>query len=88
MQIPLYTGGDQGFLNAYLKDFARAPMFYPERGRLLNSDVKGTLGVLTMGRLPTQYNADLGLFVLNRNRWAIDTVSVIHYTLGPVKPWP
>ena len=85
--MPSYTGGDQGFLNAYLKDFARAPMFYPERGRLLNSDVKGTLGVLTMGRLPTQYNADLGLFVLNRNRWAIDTVSVIHYTLGPVKPW-
>ncbi|KAI8114133.1 hypothetical protein M9434_002259 [Picochlorum sp. BPE23] len=85
--MPSYTGGDQGFLNEYLKGFAEAPMFYPERGILLDSSKNTTHGKLTMGRLPTQYNADLGLFVLNRNRWAIDTVRVIHYTLGPVKPW-
>lgn len=85
--MPSYTGGDQGFLNEYLKGFVEAPMFYPERGMVLDSSKNKTHGMVAMGRLPTQYNADLGLFVLNRNRWAIDTVRVIHYTLGPVKPW-
>jgi hypothetical protein len=41
-----------------------------------------------LGRLPTEYNADLGLNVLSR-RWPMDEslLRVIHYTLGAFKPW-
>ena len=40
-------------------------------------------------RLPTTYNADVGLFVVGSNRWMLprDTLYVIHFTLGPFKPW-
>lgn len=95
--VPSYTGGDQGFLNEYLNTFTCAPMFYPEKGaylseyesnqNLCNASYKHQ--VEHMGRLPTTYNADLGLFVMNSNRWALyeKDPKVIHYTLGPVKPW-
>ena len=99
-EIPSYTGGDQGFLNSYLGDFACAPLFYPDRGKRLSEYgqimpefCKSTGGhhhhVHHLGRLPTTYNADLGLFVLNKNKWPFDgdEVRVIHYTLGPIKPW-
>lgn len=42
-----------------------------------------------MMRLRTGYNGDVGLFILNTNRWMVpaDSVKVVHYTLGPFKPW-
>lgn len=95
--LPSYTGGDQGFLNEYFNTFSNAPMFYPEKERMLSE--YGPVNQLYngaqkppieyMGRLPTTYNADLGLFVLNHNRWPFDqdSIRVIHYTLGPIKPW-
>jgi alpha-N-acetylglucosamine transferase len=98
--IPSYTGGDQGFLNSYLDDFACAPLFFPDKGERLseyNSSMAQFCGskgghhhpVRHLGRLPTTYNADLGLFVLNKNKWPFDgdDLRVIHYTLGPIKPW-
>ena len=95
--LPSYTGGDQGFLNEYMKTFACSPMFYPDQGvplsgykaamQLCHDEEKPP--IKHMGRIPTTYNADLGLFVLNHNRWPFeeDDIRVIHYTLGPVKPW-
>jgi len=76
---PSYTGGDQGFLNAYFEDFINAPLFDSEE---IPTDAN-------MMRLPTGYNADIGLYLLNSNRWMIsqDDIKIVHYTLGPFKPW-
>lgn len=38
--------------------------------------------------LPTRYNADIGLYVFNSNRWLLEgQLKVVHYTLGNFKPW-
>jgi hypothetical protein len=34
-----YTGGDQGFLNAYFSEFAGSPLFEPRAGKLLSDSV-------------------------------------------------
>lgn len=82
-QTPSYTGGDQGFLNAYFSGFAASPLFDPGRGRLLSESwarpppgnaTGGAAARVRMGRLPTEYNADLGLYVLNSNRWMVPEV--------------
>ncbi|KAI4338618.1 hypothetical protein MLD38_023654 [Melastoma candidum] len=41
-----------------------------------------------MERLSTLYNADVGLYML-ANKWMVNEneLRVIHYTLGPLKPW-
>eukprot|EP00890_Picochlorum_soloecismus_P001769 jgi/Picsp_1/2593/NSC_00824-R1_plant glycogenin-like starch initiation protein len=97
--LPSYTGGDQGFLNSYFSSFAESPIFDPEEGKMLSelwsSQVvvgnknKVNKGNVNMARLPTKYNADLGLYVMNSNRWPIseESIGVIHYTLGTIKPW-
>ena len=57
--------GDQGFLNSYFADLPAAPLFDPQR------DATSADGGLTSNaaprvlRLPTAYNADVGLYVLN-----------------------
>lgn len=88
---PSYTGGDQGFLNAFFSEFASAPLFDPTKGKLLSAAAEGGRAqhAVELGRLPTQYNADLGLYVLNSNRWTLpeDTIGVLHYTLATFKPW-
>ncbi|XP_010922963.1 inositol phosphorylceramide glucuronosyltransferase 1 [Elaeis guineensis] len=82
--LPSYTGGDQGFLNSYYADFANAHLFEP----YLSSDVINSRHVPEMERLSTLYNADVGLYML-ANKWMVDEkdLRVIHYTLGPLKPW-
>uniref|UniRef100_A0A7C9A5D2 Hexosyltransferase n=1 Tax=Opuntia streptacantha TaxID=393608 RepID=A0A7C9A5D2_OPUST len=76
--LPSYTGGDQGFLNSYYVGFANAHIFEPN----LSTPVP------EMQRLSTLYNADVGLYML-ANKWMVDEkeLRVIHYTLGPLKPW-
>ncbi|GMH13217.1 hypothetical protein Nepgr_015058 [Nepenthes gracilis] len=76
-----YTGGDQGFLNSYYDGFANAHLFEP--GLSLDE-----LKAPEMQRLSTLYNADVGLYML-ANKWMVDEkeLRVIHYTLGPLKPW-
>lgn len=93
--IPSYTGGDQGFLNEYFSEFPSSPLFDPSAsfGKTFSNvqqqnpwkDSKGR----TLARLPTIYNADLGLYVANSNRWMLprDKIGVIHYTLATFKPW-
>ncbi|KAI5659944.1 hypothetical protein M9H77_28737 [Catharanthus roseus] len=79
-----YTGGDQGFLNAYYPGFANAHIFEPD----LAPEVLNSRPVPEMERLSTLYNADVGLYML-ANKWMVDEkeLRVIHYTLGPLKPW-
>jgi hypothetical protein len=82
--LPSYTGGDQGFLNSYYTGFASARVFDPE----LSPQVLSSRPVPEMERLSTLYNADVGLYML-ANKWMVDDkeLCVIHYTLGPLKPW-
>ncbi|KAL0005454.1 hypothetical protein SO802_013015 [Lithocarpus litseifolius] len=76
-----YTGGDQGFLNSYYTGFPNAHVFEPN----LPIDSRS---VPEMQRLSTLYNADVGLYML-ANKWMVNEseLRVIHYTLGPLKPW-
>ncbi|KAL2600805.1 hypothetical protein AAZV13_10G132300 [Glycine max] len=82
--LPSYTGGDQGFLNSYYSGFPNAHLFEPN----LSPDMLDTRPVPEMERLSTLYNADVGLYML-ANKWMVDEneLRVIHYTLGPLKPW-
>ncbi|XP_010413938.1 PREDICTED: inositol phosphorylceramide glucuronosyltransferase 1-like [Camelina sativa] len=79
-----YTGGDQGFLNSYYPDFPNARVFDPS----LSPEAMKTRPVPKMERLSTLYNADVGLYML-ANKWMVDDskLHIIHYTLGPLKPW-
>ncbi|KAJ0261162.1 Inositol phosphorylceramide glucuronosyltransferase 1 [Hirschfeldia incana] len=79
-----YTGGDQGFLNSYYPDFQNARVFDPS----LTPEALKARPVPDMERLSTLYNADVGLYML-ANKWMVDDskLHVIHYTLGPLKPW-
>ncbi|XP_038695113.1 inositol phosphorylceramide glucuronosyltransferase 1-like isoform X1 [Tripterygium wilfordii] len=82
--LPSYTGGDQGFLNSYYSDFPNAHVFEPN----IPLEVVKSKPVPEMQRLSTLYNADVGLYML-ANKWMVDEneLCVIHYTLGPLKPW-
>ncbi|KAJ3682339.1 hypothetical protein LUZ60_014912 [Juncus effusus] len=75
-----YTGGDQGFLNSYYSDFPNAHLFDPNKNELKPEP--------EMQRLSTLYNADVGLYML-ANKWMVEEkeLRIIHYTLGPLKPW-
>ncbi|XP_065852116.1 inositol phosphorylceramide glucuronosyltransferase 1 isoform X2 [Euphorbia lathyris] len=79
-----YTGGDQGFLNSYYSEFPNAHVFEPS----LPQEVRKSRPVPPMERLSTLYNADVGLYML-ANKWMVNETQlhVIHYTLGPLKPW-
>ncbi|KAL6651043.1 hypothetical protein ACP70R_009968 [Stipagrostis hirtigluma subsp. patula] len=77
--LPSYTGGDQGFLNSYYADFPNSRVYEPESPLTPEPETQ---------RLSTLYNADVGLYML-ANKWMVDEkeLRVIHYTLGPLKPW-
>ncbi|KAG4914037.1 hypothetical protein JHK86_054470 [Glycine max] len=79
-----YTGGDQGFLNSYYSGFPNAHVFEPN----LSPEMFSSRPIPEMERLSTLYNADVGLYML-ANKWMVDEneLRVIHYTLGPLKPW-
>ncbi|KQJ83610.1 hypothetical protein BRADI_5g15780v3 [Brachypodium distachyon] len=78
-RLPSYTGGDQGFLNSYYADFANSCVYEPDSPLTPEPETQ---------RLSTLYNADVGLYML-ANKWMVDEkdLRVIHYTLGPLKPW-
>lgn len=83
LDLPSYTGGEQGFLNEYFKTFADSPLFDPSKGP--DAYPEG----MKYARLPTAYNADLGLYLINCGKWSIapESLAVVHYTLGAAKPW-
>ncbi len=61
--------GDQGFLNSYFEGFASAPVFDPGLDEASTAQLKYM-------RLPTRYNADIGLYVINGNKWSIPTSEI------------
>ena len=77
-----YTLGDQGYLNTLYPEMAAAPLWHP------GDDSGRTSSGGDLLRLPTSFNADWGLFVLS-NKWPVaeNELAVLHYTLGPLKPW-
>ena len=79
-----FTNGDQGFLNYYYKDMKKATMFSsPDSGEVVVGDGE------QVQRLPAEYNGDVSIPYLT-NKWMyLDSEEpfVLHYTLGPVKPW-
>ncbi len=114
--------GDQGFLNAYFAALPGAPLFEPESAPEGGApDAAEHSAARALWRLPTAYNADVGLYVLNRrahawrklalrarascacadacalrcaarahsNTWPLprSSLRVLHFTLGPLKPW-
>ncbi|GMJ11246.1 monocation-induced [Ca2+]i increases 1, INOSITOL PHOSPHORYLCERAMIDE GLUCURONOSYLTRANSFERASE 1 [Hibiscus trionum] len=82
--LPSYTGGDQGFLTSYYSDFPNALLFDPN----IPEEALKSRPAREMERLPIIYNADAGLSFIS-NKWKVDKSEfrVIHYTVGPFKPW-
>ncbi|CAI2358207.1 unnamed protein product [Caenorhabditis sp. 36 PRJEB53466] len=74
-----YDGGDQGFLNTYFNDLKYAPMYEPTRKDSYCHN-------FTMKRLSAKFNYDIGMYYLNNGRFLVDP-DIIHYTMGPTKPW-
>ena len=86
--VASYTGGDQGFLNVYFSRFANAPVWRAST----DADTYACAPVdhgQALARLPGGYNYDVGLYIINSNRWMVSQaeVFVVHFTLGPLKPW-
>ena len=73
-----YTGGDQGFLNVYFNEVKYHTLF----NRNTSKPDEGYM------RLPAGYNADVGIYY-TVSQWRIpqEELMILHYTLGPVKPW-
>ena len=87
-----YTGGDQGMINGVFSAMPDAPLIGGEQMRALSAKhALPTQHGQQLARLPAGYNADVGLYILPGNRWAHEggaaAVRVLHFTLGPLKPW-
>lgn len=82
-RLDSYDGGDQGFLNSYYSDLKFAPMFDPDNVSLTNLE-DGTPKQRAL-RLSAVYNFDVGMYYLSGR--ILVQPKIIHYTLGPVKPW-
>uniref|UniRef100_A0A8R1DHF4 glycogenin glucosyltransferase n=1 Tax=Caenorhabditis japonica TaxID=281687 RepID=A0A8R1DHF4_CAEJA len=74
-----YDGGDQGFLNSFFNDLKYSPMYDSTRK---SSDC----AIYSMRRLSAKFNYDIGMYYLNNGRFLVDP-NIIHYTMGPTKPW-
>ncbi|KHN82809.1 Glycogenin-1 [Toxocara canis] len=77
-RLPSYDGGDQGFMNSYFSEIKYSSMFNPNDPKWPNrSDSTHTLSMA--------YNYDVGAYYL-QSRLLLEP-KIIHYTLGPTKPW-
>ena len=75
--IPSYDDGDQGFLNVYFSELVYAPFFNWNNASRQNQPM----------RMPTELNADIATYYISSS-WSIrGEIRIIHYTLGPIKPW-
>ncbi|CAD5234351.1 unnamed protein product [Bursaphelenchus xylophilus] len=70
-----YDGGDQGFLNGYFWQVKFSEMLGYNDSKC-NHKIR---------RLPSAYNYDVGMYYLSSK--TLVTPKIIHYTLGPIKPW-
>ena len=78
-QLQSYDGADQGFLNSAFSELKYATMFDPKSDKNAED---------VMMRLPAGYNMDIGIYYIS-GHWSIPLKEsyILHYTLGPVKPW-
>ncbi len=75
--LPSYDDGDQGFLNVYFDDLVYAPFFNWSNSSRQRQNM----------RMPAELNADVGIYYIS-SCWNIKgDIKIIHYTLGPIKPW-
>ena len=75
---PSYDDTDQGFLNYYHRRLIFASMFNASDPHYQEEPM----------RLPAVYNADIGQYYVYTSRFfPLEPYKVLHYTLGPVKPW-
>lgn len=97
-----YNGGEQGFLNNYFNRFASSPAWPLAPGESAGDiDCRGRYAHgrgWQCRKLSATYNGDIGFYYLRNRVWWIDAASsaptdrspepkVIHFTLGPFKPW-
>ncbi|GMR32940.1 hypothetical protein PMAYCL1PPCAC_03135, partial [Pristionchus mayeri] len=75
-----YDGGDQGFLNTYFPQTKRGPMF------IENDTNQNPPCSFPYRPLSASFNYDIGMYYLNGGR-ALLSPAIIHYTMGPMKPW-
>lgn len=77
-ELKSYDVGDQGFFNNYFKELVYGPFF----------NWSNTTRQQQPMRLPAGLNADVGMYYIN-SRWLIPQkdIKIIHYTMGPTKPW-
>ena len=77
-KIPSYDDGDQGFLNIYFSNLKYAPMFNWSNSSRQRQPM----------RMPSGLNTDVGMYYVH-SHWLVpeSAIKVIHYTLGPIKPW-
>lgn len=75
---PEYQTDDQVLLNEYYKEIRYASLFNASDANYCENAM----------RLPAGYNSDIGMYYLN-SRWKmpLEEVKIVHYTLGPLKPW-
>eukprot|EP01094_Clydonella_sp_ATCC50884_P006596 TRINITY_DN15820_c0_g1_i1.p1 TRINITY_DN15820_c0_g1~~TRINITY_DN15820_c0_g1_i1.p1 ORF type:complete len:611 (+),score=196.59 TRINITY_DN15820_c0_g1_i1:153-1835(+) len=84
--LPSYNAGEQGLMNSYFSDFdLNCPMFgehASQHERILGGKC---------ARLPAYYNGDIGPYYLHNAHWVLPhgrtSPKVVHFTLGPFKPW-
>ena len=76
---PSYDDGDQGFLNAYFKDLKYGVLFNWSNNTRQRQPK----------RLPAGLNANVGWYYSSNSGWKFEESElwIIHYTLGPTKPW-
>ncbi|VDO62775.1 unnamed protein product [Heligmosomoides polygyrus] len=77
--LPTYDGGDQGFLNSYFDQLKFTPTFDHT-----NPDHQKYPADQRM--LSSEFNYDIGMYYLNGGKFLVEP-AVIHYTMGPTKPW-
>ena len=76
--LPSYTGGDQGFFNVYFKELIHAPYFNWSDSRRNHQHM----------RMPAGLNANIAIYYTNEQwKFAEGELKVIHFTMGPIKPW-
>ena len=69
---------DQSLLNYYFRQLKYATLFDPATPSSHTEPM----------RLPAGYNSDLGIYYINSGwTFPVQKLKVLHYTLGPVKPW-
>ncbi|KHJ99546.1 glycosyltransferase, family 8 [Oesophagostomum dentatum] len=77
--LPTYDGGDQGFMNSYFDQLKFTPMFdhnHPDDQKYESEQ----------RRVSAEFNYDIAMYYINGGKFLVEP-AIIHYTMGPVKPW-